>query len=108
MSEAIALEGMPGELGPPERLHPLYLLTGLGQTLKGIWGLVAGGAYFAAQGKWWIAALLVAGFALFSFAQLFIRWSKLEYRVGPHERHGVWVPACAGTTPLDAAATCAS
>jgi putative membrane protein len=85
MSEAIALEGMPGELGPPERLHPLYLLTGLGQTLKGIWGLVAGGAYFAAQGKWWIAALLVAGFALFSFAQLFIRWSKLEYRVGPHE-----------------------
>ena len=85
MSEAIALGGLQEELGPPERLHPLYLLTGLGQTLKGIWGFVAGGTYFAAKGQWWIAALMVAGFALFSFAQLFIRWSKLEYRVGAHE-----------------------
>ncbi|WP_294120215.1 PH domain-containing protein [Sphingomonas sp.] len=85
MSEAIALGGLQDDLGPPERLHPLYLLTGLSQTLKGIWGLVAGGAYFAAQGQWWIAALMVAGFALFSFVQLFIRWSKLEYRVGAHE-----------------------
>jgi hypothetical protein len=25
-------------LGPPERLHPLYLLTGLGQAVKGVWG----------------------------------------------------------------------
>ena len=47
MSEAIALGGVQEQLGPPERLHPLYLLTGLGQTLRGAWGVFAGGAYFA-------------------------------------------------------------
>ena len=54
MSEAAALPASQEQLGPPERLHPLYLLTGLGQSLRGAWGLIAGGAYFAAQGRWWI------------------------------------------------------
>ena len=84
MTEA-AVIGRSEELGPPERLHPLYLLTGLGQTLRGAWGVLAGGAYFATQGRWWIAALMVAGFAAFSLASLFLKWLKLEYRVGAHE-----------------------
>jgi putative membrane protein len=84
MSETLAL-GETQDLGPPERLHPLYLLTGLDQTLKGAWGMIAGGAYFATQGQWWIAAVMVIGFAVISLVSLFVKWVKLEYRVGAHE-----------------------
>ena len=38
------------ELGPPERLHPLYLLTGIGRRLRGIAGAYAGMIYLAAKG----------------------------------------------------------
>ena len=85
MSEAVAIDGAPEQLGPPERLHPLYLLTGLGQTLKGAWGMAAGSAYFATQGRWWIAILMIAAFAVISLASLLLKWLKLEYRVGTHE-----------------------
>jgi len=85
MSEAVALGGTQDQLGPPERLHPLYLLTGLGQTLKGAWGIIGGGAYFAATGRWWIAAIMVVGFAILSLVSLFLKWLKLEYRVGSDE-----------------------
>jgi putative membrane protein len=85
MSEAIALGGAQEELGPPERLHPLYLLTGLGQAARGAWGLAAGGAVVASQGRWTVAVLLIAGAFLLSVGQLFVRWLKLEYRVGAHE-----------------------
>jgi putative membrane protein len=85
MSQAVALSPSQEQLGPPERLHPLYLVTGLGQSVRGAWGMLAGGAILAAQGRWWIAILLVAGSAIFSTVALFLRWLKLEYRVGPHE-----------------------
>ena len=85
MSEAAALPSTGDLLGPPERLHPLYLLTGLGQSLKGAWGLIAGGAYFATQGRWWIVAVMAATFAFFSIGSLFLRWLNLEYRVGADE-----------------------
>ena len=49
------------ELGPPERLHPLFLLTGLGGVVRGAWGLLAAGAYFATQGRWWIVAVMLGG-----------------------------------------------
>ena len=32
MTEAVALPMPSDQLGPPERLHPFYLLTGLGQA----------------------------------------------------------------------------
>lgn len=85
MSEAVALGGAQDALGPPERLHPLYLLTGLGQSVRSAWGMLAGGAVLAAQGQWWIAGLLVIGSAVLSIGALFLRWLKLEYRVGAHE-----------------------
>ena len=81
MSQA-ALPASDELLGPPERLHPLYLLTGLGQSLRGAWGLIAGGAVFAAQGRWWIVAAMGVLFAFFSIGSLLLRWLKLEYRVG--------------------------
>ena len=79
MSQAAALPLSPDELGPPERLHPLYLLTGLGQSVRGAWGLIAGGAVFAAQGRWWIVLLMGLLFAVFSLGSLLVRWLKLEY-----------------------------
>src|SRR6187551_2232508 len=85
MSEAIALGGTQDRLGPPERLHPLYLLTGLGQSLKSAWGFLAGGAVIAAQGNMTLAIVLVAGSILLSLGRLVLRWLKLEYRVGSDE-----------------------
>jgi putative membrane protein len=85
MNEAIALAGTDDSLGPPERLHPLYLLTGLSRSLRGAWGLFAGGAVFAAKGNTAFAILLVAGSIAVSLGTLFLRWLKLEYRVGAHE-----------------------
>ena len=49
MSHAAALPTSQEQLGPPERLHPLYLVTGLGQSVRGAWGLMAGGAVLAAS-----------------------------------------------------------
>ena len=85
MSEAAILPADRNLLGPPERLHPLYLLTGLGQALRGAWGMLAAGAYFAAQGSWLIVAVMAALFVFFSIGSLYLRWRKLEYRVGAHE-----------------------
>ena len=73
------------ELGPPERLHPLYLITGLGKSFKGAWGLVAGGVLLGSQGRWGLVVLIGIGFVIFSVGALLLKWLKLEYRVGAHE-----------------------
>ena len=85
MTEAILAPASDSELGPPERLHPLYLVTGLGKALKGAWGLIAGAAVLGSQGRWWLVALLAAAFVIFSVGSLLFTWLKLEYRVGAHE-----------------------
>ena len=69
-------------LGPAERLHPLFLLTGLGGVAKGIWGMLAAGAWFAAQGRWRLALVLVILVGLTSVVGLLVQWWTLEYRVG--------------------------
>ena len=74
MTDAVALPTSGDLLGPPERLHPLYLLTGLSQTARGAWGLMAGGAVLASQGRWWIAIALVVGSALNSDAIVAVRF----------------------------------
>lgn len=103
MTDAVALPTTDDLLGPPERLHPLYLLTGLGQTARGAWGLLAGGAVLASQGRWWIAILLVVGSAIFSFISLLLRWLKLEYRVGAHEIRidSGWLSRTSRAIPFD-------
>lgn len=72
-------------LGPPERLHPLYLVIGLGKSLRNAWGMVAAVAVFASQRQWWLVAMIIGGFSALSVGSLLLRWLKLEYRVGPHE-----------------------
>ena len=103
MSDAATLPGSQDLLGPPERLHPLYLLTGLGQSVRGAWGLLAGGAVLASQGRWWIAIILVVGSAVFSLIALLIRWLKLEYRVGAHELRidSGWINRNSRAIPFD-------
>jgi putative membrane protein len=64
-----------------ERLHPLYLLTGLGKVVKGAWGVLAGGAYLAVQDKLGLALLLFGGFVLLSLASLLVRWLTFEFRL---------------------------
>lgn len=81
----MAIGGTQDRLGPPERLHPLYLLTGLGQSLKSAWGFFAGGAVIAAKGNMTLAIVLVAGSIALSLGRLVLRWMKLEYRVGSDE-----------------------
>ncbi|MCY7270995.1 MAG: PH domain-containing protein [Sphingomonas bacterium] len=70
---------------PPERLHPLYLVTGLGKVLRGAWGLVAGAVVLGSQGRWWLVAMIAAGFIIVSIGSLLVTWLKFEYRVGDDE-----------------------
>lgn len=80
------MNGEPGAaLGPPERLHPMFLLTGLGGIVRGAWGMLALGVWLAAQGRWWLVALIATGSFIASIGSLLIRWLRLEYRVGEHE-----------------------
>ena len=103
MSEVATLPAPQDLLGPPERLHPLYLLTGLGGAFRGAWGLIAGGAVFATQGRWWIVAIMIALFAFFSLGSLLVRWLKLEYRVGAHELRidSGWLNRTSRAIPFD-------
>ena len=103
MSEAAALPVGHDLLGPPERLHPLYMLTGLGQALRGAWGMLAAGAYFAAQGSWLIVGFMAVLFVFFSIGSLYLRWLKLEYRVGADELRidSGWLSRTSRAIPFD-------
>jgi uncharacterized membrane protein YdbT with pleckstrin-like domain len=107
MSEAVALPASQDLLGPPERLHPLYLLTGLGQALKGAWGMLVPAAYFASKGSWWIVIVMAVLFAFFSIGSLYLRWLKLEYRVGAHELRidSGWLSRTSRAIPFDRVAS---
>ncbi len=73
------------DLGHKERLHPLFLLTGLGKVARNAWGLIAGGAFLAIQDRWGLA-LLVAGLVIgASLVSLLVRWLTFSYRLGAHE-----------------------
>jgi putative membrane protein len=65
----------------PKRLHWSSMLSTLGSSARSAWGLVAGGAYFAASGQWY----LVLGFILvsltFSLGAAFVRWRRFTYRI---------------------------
>ena len=72
-------------LGPPERLHPISILSSLGASIRGMWGLFAAGGYFAIQGNWDMALAAIAIWLVFSIGAAVIRWRKLEFRVGANE-----------------------
>jgi putative membrane protein len=72
-------------VGEPERLHPLFLLTGLGGALRGMAGGYAFVAYLAVSGRMG-TALLAAGALLVVLAiSTFIYWRRFAFRVGENE-----------------------
>ena len=72
-------------VGPPEHLHPLFLLTGLGGSLRGMAGGYAAIGYFAVSGKWRTAAIGAVLLVLFMAVGVFLYWRRFEYRVGESE-----------------------
>jgi putative membrane protein len=79
-------------VGPPERLHPFFLLTGLGGSLRGVVGGYAGIGYLAATGRLQIALIGAVVLLLFMMASVYLYWRRFEFRVGANEiriDHGV-------------------
>lgn len=79
MSEAAAT------LGPPERLHPVSLLSSLAGSIRGAWGMFAAGGYFAIQGRWTIALAVLLIFTILSLGGAVLRWTKFSFSVGERE-----------------------
>jgi putative membrane protein len=50
-----------------------------------MWSALAGGAYFAVSGQWWLVALIVAGLTGAVIVGALLRWLTFTYRVGPDE-----------------------
>lgn len=72
-------------VGDPERLHPLFLLTGIGGALRGITGAYAVIAYLAVTGR--LSTAVFGAIAIFavSLVGLVLYWRRFEYRVGENE-----------------------
>ena len=79
------MSGHDRAVGEPERLHPLFLLTGLGRSLRGMAGGYAAIGYLAVSGRLGTAliaaAVLLGGLAV----SLFLYWRHFEFRVGDSE-----------------------
>lgn len=72
-------------VGAPERLHPLFLLKGLGGSLRGLGGAYALLAYFIVSGEWRLALFAAAAFILIGGVGAMLYWRRFEYRVGTSE-----------------------
>jgi len=72
-------------VGEPERLHPLFLLTGLGGALRGMLGAYAFVAYLAVMGQLGTALLAALALLVFVAVGLYLYWSRFEFRVGETE-----------------------
>lgn len=72
-------------VGPPERLHPFFLLTGLGAGLRGLTGAYALIGYLAVTGRLSTAIIGVLALLAFSAVALFLYWTRFEFRVGEDE-----------------------
>lgn len=69
-------------IGAPQRLHPLTMVTRLGDVLKQAWGGAAAGAYFIYQGRYEIAAMIVAAVLVGSLIRPLVQWLSFTYQVG--------------------------
>lgn len=72
-------------VGTAERLHPLFLVTGLGRSLRGLAGGYAAIGYLAVSGRAQIAVLgaivMLIGLAI----SVLVYWWRFEFRVGESE-----------------------
>jgi putative membrane protein len=74
-----------GYVGPPERLHPLFLLTGLGGSLRGMAGGYALIGYLIVSGRWGTALFAMLALLLFMAVGVFLYWRRFGFRVGANE-----------------------
>ena len=72
-------------VGAPERLHPLFLLTGLGRGLRQMVGGYAAIGYLAATGNLRTAVIMFLAIAVLMVVGVFLTWRRFEYRVGANE-----------------------
>lgn len=72
-------------VGEPERLHPLFLLTGLGGALRGMLGGYAVIGYLAVSGRLTTALIGAAALFVLVTAGVVLYWRRFEYRVGETE-----------------------
>ncbi len=73
---------MTADEAPPERLHPLALLSGLGKAVRNLVGALFAGGYFAFQGRPEVAALILVTLAVAIVGGLLLNWLTFSYRVG--------------------------
>ena len=83
MSEPTSLDD--AAVGPPEHLHPLFLLTGFAGSMRGMVGGYAGLGYLAVSGRLQTALFGAVLLLLFMAAALLLYWKRFEYRVGENE-----------------------
>ena len=72
-------------VGAPERLHPLYLVSGLGGSLRQMFGAYVAVGYFAATGSWRTAVMMLGAISVFVVVGIFLYWRRFEFRVGANE-----------------------
>jgi putative membrane protein len=72
-------------VGPPEHLHPLFLLNGLRGSIRSLGGVYALIAYFAATGRWTTAGITAVAIFIVMVVRTFVHWSRFEFRVGADE-----------------------
>lgn len=74
-----------GSVGKAERLHPMFLVSGLGGSLRGMAGGYAFIGYLAVSGRGGTALLAAIALLAFLAASLFLYWTRFEFRVGEDE-----------------------
>jgi putative membrane protein len=76
------MSGSDRAAGEPERLHPFFLLTGIGSRLRGIVGGYAAVGYLAISGRLSLALGIAVLLLLLGVISVFIYWRRFEFRVG--------------------------
>ena len=72
-------------VGEPERLHPLFLLSGLTGSFRGMAGAYALIAYLLVSGRAQFALLGAIALVAFTVVGVVLYWTRFEYRVGANE-----------------------
>ena len=73
------------DFGGPERLHPLFLLSGLGAGLRQLAGGYALLGYLIVSGQFKTAASVALALIAITLIGTFLYWRKFQFRVGSRE-----------------------
>lgn len=79
------MSGEDRAVGVPERLHPLFILTGIGGSLRGMAGGYAAIGYLAMSGRATTALIAAIGLLIALAGSLLLYWMRFQYRVGENE-----------------------